>query len=122
MAKGGGSGKSASASASKAVDAYTGPTDAYGNPTSAYSVLRPGATTVAGGAPANDNRGGYAGLTRTVVIQGDTLNINGGADKRTAEELEAVLNQRDKRLIQETRYAVAADNAARANRQTIGGV
>lgn len=117
---GGKGGGGASASASKAVDRYNGPRDEYGAPTSSYSVLKPG--QVRTGAAANDNRtGAPANVGNTVVIQGDTLKIEGGADRRTVEEMQQMLQQRDKNLIQQAREAVAADQAAKASRQRIGG-
>lgn len=125
MAKGAGGGaKGASQAASKASDAFTGPRDIYGNPTSAYSVLRPGATTVAGdpsqarwpsgGAPAA--AGGGIGSFR-----GGDLIIQGGADRRTAEEMQQQFQEWSRRTVNDARQAAAADRAAQAQRQYIGG-
>lgn len=121
--KGGGSSKSASASASDSVAAYKGPVDEYGAPASGYSVLKPGATTVA----ANDNRlapgsgSSGAGGGTTVIIEGDKLNIQGGADQRTVNDMAAMLEARDKALTENIRQTVAADQAAKGSRQRIGG-
>jgi hypothetical protein len=123
MAKGGGgAAKGASQAASKAADIYSGPVDAYGNPTSGYSVLRPGATTVAGdpsqarwpsgGAPAANNNG--------MTFKGGDLIINGGADRRTAEEMQQQFQQWSRRTVQDARQAAAADRAAASQRQSIG--
>jgi hypothetical protein len=128
MVGGGGKGKAsaatASSSASKASDSYNGPRDEYGNPTSGYSVLRPGATTVAndnsqatwgdgGGAPAMAGSGG--------AFRGGDLIINGGADKRTVEEMHQTFEVWNKKTVEDARQAAAADRAASNSRQRIGG-
>lgn len=120
---GGGKGasKGAAASAASAADSYNGPRDAYGNPTSYYSVLKPGSTV------ANDNGltpgygGGAGNVGNTIVIEGDKLTIEGGADQRTVQDLEAMLNRRDEKLKQDIRQTAAEDRAAAATRQRIGG-
>ncbi len=123
---GGGGKKSASAEMDKATTApaYSGPVDEYGQPTSSYSVLRPGKTTVAG---ANDNSGitvGTSGATGAGnVTNAPTyhINIEGNADERTVQQLREALTETEDRAVQRSREAVAADNAARSNRQRIGG-
>lgn len=119
---GGGKGKgSATGDAKLSEAAYNGPRDEYGAPTSSYSVLKPGAVTVAAsrgganmGAPAanNNNVGSFRG--------GDLI-IQGGADRRTAEEMQASFQQWSKQTVQDARQAVAADQAANSRRQSIGG-
>lgn len=123
---GGGGKKSASAEMDKATTApaYSGPVDEYGQPTSSYSVLRSGKTTVAG---ANDNGGitvgtsGAAGGGTVTNAPTYHINIEGNADERTVQQLREALTETEDRAVQRSREAVAADNAARSNRQRIGG-
>lgn len=121
---GGSKGSSASASAERTEAAYSGPRDAYGAPTSSYSVLRPGGVTVAandtgpmitpGSAPAASFIGGGS-------FRGGDLVINGGADRRTVEELHPVFQAWSQKTVEDARSAAAQDRAASASRQRIGG-
>lgn len=123
---GGGKGKGTGTdSAERQEAAYTGPRDAYGAPTSSYSVLKAGGVTVAndnpssgpmitrGSAPASNFGGGS--------FRGGDLVINGGADRRTVEELQPVFQAWSKKTVEDARQASAADRATSSGRQRIGG-
>lgn len=119
---GGGKGGSATASADKAVETYSGPRDEYGAPTSSYSVLKPGRTTVAG----NDNGYGPSVGMAPANRGGDTFTATYTIDARGAEQgvearIRAVLEQNEDRVVQRARQASAADRASAVNRQRIGG-
>jgi hypothetical protein len=121
---GGGSAKSAASaaeSAAKGQDIYSGPRDEYGAPTSGYSVLRPGQTTVAG--VANDNYGTMAtraGLGGSIDASVH-VTVQGNMVEDTMQQLEPILAAHQRTTVNVARQAVAADQAARSQRQTIGG-
>lgn len=125
---GGGGSKSASAAMEKETNktpVYTGAYDEYGNPTSDYSVLGRGKTTVA-----NDN-GSYSrvdvgtsganGFNSGISIGDTHLVVQGNLDSDVLPQVQQMLQQNNEQVVQDARAAVAADNAARANRQRIGG-
>lgn len=116
---GGGKGSSASATAAKAVDTYGGPRDEYGAPTSAYSVLKPGGTTVANDNPASG--GSPANVGNFTSAPTYNIKIEGDASDRTVAKLREALIQTEERAVQRSRVAAAADQAAAASRQRIGG-
>ncbi len=116
---GGGKGSGASATAAKAVDSYSGPRDEYGAPTSYYSVLKPGGTV------ANDNpasgmapAGNVGNFTSSPTFN---IKIEGDASDRTVAKLREALIQTEDRAVERSRVAAAADQAASASRQRIGG-
>lgn len=117
---GGGKGASGSSSATKAADSYSGPRDEYGAPTSYYSVLKPGATTVAGSS-ANDNRAPAANVGNGGSFRGGDLIIQGGADRRTVEEMQGTFQAWSQQTVEDARRAAAQDRAAEGSRQRIGG-
>lgn len=116
IAGGGGKGK-ASSSSGPATDAlkeppYNGPRDEYGAPTSSYSVLRPGAVTTTPNGSAPVFRGAPAAANNNVgSFRGGDLIIQGGADRRTIEELEPVFHEWSKKTVEDARQASAADRA-----------
>ncbi len=120
---GGGASASASKSEEKMKEApYSGPRDEYGNPTSAYSVLRPGETTVAGQMGGGGNMSApAAAMGGGGGFRGGDLVINGGADRRTTEELQGQFQVWSQQTVEASRRAAAADRAAAAQRQQIGG-
>lgn len=124
VAGGGGSkGKASEQAAAQTEPAYSGPRDQYGNPTSGYSVLRPGATTVA-----NDNytrpNVGMAPADIGATVNSNPvyhINIEGNADERTVQQIQAALAQTEDRAVERSRAAAARDRAASSQRQRIGG-
>ena len=124
VAGGGGSkGKASEQAAAQTEPAYSGPRDQYGNPTSGYSVLRPGATTVA-----NDNytrpNVGMAPADIGATVNSNPvyhINIEGNADERTVQQIQAALAETEDRAVERSRAAAARDRAASSQRQRIGG-
>lgn len=122
-----GGGKKAPPASAAAVPAtYTGPVDEYGQPTSSYSVLKPGRTTVAndngGISPNSGSASPGAGSGGYSIQFGDTnLTVQGTADVDTVKQMQAVLEDHRRQTVEDARQAVAADQAARAGRQKIGG-
>jgi hypothetical protein len=54
-------------------------------------------------------------------FRGGDLIIQGGADRRTAEEMQGQFQQWSKQTVEDARRAAAADRATSAGRQKIGG-